>query len=243
MIEVPPTGRFPTTQWSRIACAGAAGTPEAQAAIADLCQHYWYPIYALIRRKGHGPDEALDLTQDYFARLIGKGLLAKVDSLKGRFRDILKVDCGYFLADRRDHERALKRGGGRKFIQISVDAAEVRYRVEPVDTSAITPDQLFDRAWAMDLLERAMARIAREYADAGRETEFESMRKVLAGGGGHAEIAAAMGRSVDAIESASRRLRRRFAAIIREQIAETLDHPTRDEIEDEVRALFVAIGR
>ena len=113
MNEPPPPARFPTTHWSRVARAGDRPTPEARAALAELCGAYWYPIYALIRRKGHDPDAALDLTQDYFARLLEKGTVAAADPAKGRFRSFLLADCGFFLADRRDRDRALKRGGGR----------------------------------------------------------------------------------------------------------------------------------
>src|SRR5215212_1673973 len=122
---------FPTTHWSRVARAGDPTTPEARAALAELCGAYWYPIYALIRRKGHGPDAALDLTQDYFARLLEKGTVAAADPVKGRFRAFLLADCSYFLADRRDHDLALKRGGGRPVVPIDAHEAEGRYRHEP----------------------------------------------------------------------------------------------------------------
>jgi hypothetical protein len=113
MTRFASPARFPTTHWSRVARAGGEPTPEARAALAELCGAYWYPIYALIRRKGHGADQALDLTQDYFARPMEKGTVAAADPEKGRFRSFLLADCSFFLAGRRDRDRALKRGGGR----------------------------------------------------------------------------------------------------------------------------------
>src|SRR3954453_8604984 len=110
--ERPPRAAFPTTRWSRVAAAGDPADPQARAALEELCRAYWYPLYALIRRKGHGPDEAADLTQDYFARLPDTGRLARADRSKGRFRAFLRADCGFFLAHRAERDRARKRGGG-----------------------------------------------------------------------------------------------------------------------------------
>src|SRR5690349_1572037 len=115
-----PEHRFPTTHWSRIVAAADPEAPEARSALGELCAAYWYPIYAFIRRHGHGPVDALDLTQDYFARLLESGLLAAADRRRGRFRSFLRTDCAYFLADERDRRLALKRGGGR--LPLSIDA-------------------------------------------------------------------------------------------------------------------------
>src|SRR5262245_38295274 len=143
-------GPFPTTRWSRVVAASDRDLPAAREALAGLCAAYWYPIYTLIRRKGHGPDEALDLTQDYFTRLLESDVLASADHRRGRFRAFLRTDCGFFLSHRRERERALKRGGGRTALPIDARDAEGRYLLEPVD--AATPEHLFDRAWALDLL-------------------------------------------------------------------------------------------
>src|SRR5206468_1414807 len=137
---------FPTTRWSRVVAAGDPAEPDSRAALAELCAAYWYPIYALIRRLGHPAEEARDLAQDYFARLLEKGTLAAADRNRGRFRAFLKADCGFFLADRRDRDAALKRGGGRAAISFDALDAEARYHAEPAD--ATTPERLFDRAWA-----------------------------------------------------------------------------------------------
>src|SRR5947209_2796576 len=135
----PPGDRFPTTRWSRVVAAGGGGDPGAGAALAELCTVYWYPIYAMIRRRGHDPDEAADLAQAYFARLLEKGTLAAADPAKGRFRAFLRTDCGFFLADARDRANALKRGGGVAPVSISSRDAEGRYRVEPAD--GMTPER------------------------------------------------------------------------------------------------------
>src|SRR5205814_9814480 len=141
-----------------VLAAAAPAAPESRAALAELCAAYWYPIYALIRRRGHPPEEARDLAQDYFARLLEKGTLAAADRDRGRFRAFLKTDCGFFLADRRDRNAALKRGGGRATVSFDALDAEVRYRAEPAD--ATTPERLFDRAWALTLLEGVLDRLA-----------------------------------------------------------------------------------
>jgi RNA polymerase sigma-70 factor (ECF subfamily) len=127
MAEPPPAARFPTTHWSRVVSAGDPAAPEAREALAELCAAYWYPVYALVRRKGHGAEQALDLTQDYFARLLEKGTVAAADPVKGRFRAFLLADCSFFLADQRDRQRALKRGGGRAALAIDARDAEGRF--------------------------------------------------------------------------------------------------------------------
>ena len=232
--------RFPTTHWTRLLQAAEPDSDESRGALASLCANYWYPIYALIRREGNGPDEALDLTQDYFARLIEKGVLSKVKAHKGRFRAFLRTDCGFFLADQRDYRTALKRGG-RRLISMSLDDAEGRYRSEPRDPNAMSPDRLFDHAWAVDLLDRSMDRVAREYAESGRASLFEAIRGSLAGHADQTRAAAATGLTIVAVESAVRRLRKRLSIVVRELIAQTLDEPTLEQVEDEVKALFAAL--
>src|SRR4051794_16415702 len=176
----PPDARFPTTRWSRVLAAGGRSTPEAGAALAQLCAAYWYPVYALIRRSGHDADEAADLAQDYFARLLEKGTLAAADPEKGRFRAFLRTDCGFFLADVRDRAARLKRGGGVAPISIDARDAEGRYCVEPADE--LTAEKLFDRAWAEALLDRALARLAAEYAESGRAALFAQLEPALTPG-------------------------------------------------------------
>jgi RNA polymerase sigma-70 factor (ECF subfamily) len=236
--------RFPTTLWSRVARAGDPASPDARTALADLCSAYWYPLYALIRRSGRGPDEALDLTQDYFAHLLEEGILAAADHRKGRFRAFLRTDCSFFLSHQHERNRALKRGGGRYALSIDARHAESRYLQDPVDDT--TPERLFDRTWALELLDAVLDRLAREYADTGRATQFEALHGVLCGGCRtipYATLAAQLGTTEGAVQQAVQRLRKRYRAMLREAIAATLDEPDEAAIDDEIRSLFTALAR
>ncbi len=247
-MRTPDAGRpsaagFPTTHWSRVAAAGDAGHPDARAALAELCAAYWYPVYALIRRRGHGPEAAADLAQDYFARLLEKGTLAAADPARGRFRSFLRADCGFFLADARDRRDRLKRGGGVAPVSIDARDAEDRYRVEPADD--LTPERLFDRAWAVALLDRAMARLAAEYAASGRSALFERLEPALSprpDAEPYAAIAARLGMTEAAVQQAASRLRKRYRAALREEVGATLRDPDGPAVEEEIRDLFAALG-
>jgi DNA-directed RNA polymerase specialized sigma24 family protein len=171
--SVPPAG-FPTTRWSRVAHAINSAAPEARAALAELCGAYSYQIYAFIRRKGHDPDETLDLTQDYFTRLLDTGVLGSADHRLGRFRAFLRTDCACFLSHHHERRQALKRGGGRTALPIDARDAEGRYLRETAD--ATTPERLFDQSWALNLLDEVLKQLAREYADTGRATQFEILQ-------------------------------------------------------------------
>jgi RNA polymerase sigma-70 factor (ECF subfamily) len=236
--------RFPTTRWSQVLAAGGRSTPEAGAALAELCAAYWYPVYALIRRRGHDPDSAADLTQDYFARLLEKKTLAAADPDRGRFRAFLRTDCGFFLADARDREARLKRGGGRASISIDARDAEGRYRFEPAD--GLTPERLFDRAWAVALLERTLERLSAEYVDSGRAALFEHLEPALTPGPRaepYAAIAGRLGMTEAAVQQAASRLRKRYRALLRAEAAATLHEPDEAAVEDEVRDLITSLGR
>ena len=208
MTQLPSPARFPTTHWSRIAHAGDPDDPEARAAMAELCGAYWYPIYALIRRKGHDPDAALDLTQDYFARLLEKGTVAAADPDKGRFRSFLLADCSFFLADRRDRDRALKRGGGRPVFSIDARDAEGRFLREPSHDR--TPEQIFERDWAMALIARVFDALERHYAGTGRSELFRRLKPLVAPGpdaAPRAAVAAELGLTEGNLRVALHRLR------------------------------------
>jgi RNA polymerase sigma-70 factor (ECF subfamily) len=220
----------------------AAGECASHEELAELCRIYWYPLYALARRKGHDPADSQDLTQSYFARLLERGVVASADPAKGRFRAFLRTDFGFFLADQRDRAQAKKRGGGVSFIAIDARDAEGRYQVEPSDN--LTPDRLFDRAWALAVIDRALDRITREYEESGRSALFEHLKQALTDGPDalpYATIAERLGTTEVAVQSAIQRLRRRFRDLVREQVAETLDDPA--SVDDEIRALFAALGR
>jgi RNA polymerase sigma-70 factor (ECF subfamily) len=241
MESNPTAARFPTTRWSRVARAGGPTTPEAHAALAELCAAYWYPIYALIRRKGHGPEEALDLTQGYFARLLERGNVAAAAAGKGRFRSFLRADCARFLADCREHERAAKRGGGVAPLSIDARDAEGQCQLEPAREDS--SERLFEREWALTLLESVVAMVRREYETSGRGATFEVLKGVLEAGSSpisQSEMAALLGTSEAAIQVAVHRLRKRYREALLAAIAATVA----DEavVDDELKALFAALG-
>src|SRR3954454_24037947 len=207
MDSQPPSdrpGRFPTTQWSRVISAGDPDAPLAQESLAELCGAYWYPLYAYIRRRGYGPEQAQDLTQDFFARALEKGLLAEADPARGRFRSFLRTVCAHFLANRRDREQARKRGGDRTVLPIDAAGAEGQYARELSD--GLTPERIFDRSWALTLLGQVLDRLGREYDEAGKAATFEALRGVLAGDSdapSYAEVAARLGMTDGAVRVAA----------------------------------------
>jgi hypothetical protein len=243
MPESPTkASQFPTTRWSRVIAAGARHDPDAGAALAELCSAYWYPVYALIRRRGHDPDKAADLAQDYFARLLEKRTLAAADPARGRFRAFILADCGFFLADARDRGLALKRGGGITPVSLDARDAEGRYLVEPSD--GMTPERLFDRAWAVAVLDRALVHLADEYATKGRSSLFERLEPTLSPGPDaepYAAIAARLGMTESAVQQAASRFRRRYRTLLREEVGATLDVPEEAAIDAEIRDLFAAL--
>ena len=209
--------RFPTTCWSRVVAARDRATPEAREALSGLCEAYWYPLYAFIRRKGHGPEEARDLTQDFFARLLERGTVAAADPLRGRFRSFLLADCTRFLADRHERDRAAKRGGGVTPLSIDARDAEGRYLREPAHGR--TPERLFERDWAMALLDDVLARLRDEFERSGRGDAFEVLKVALTDGPRtvpHATLAQRLGTTTGAVQVAVHRLRRRYRDLVRE---------------------------
>ena len=241
MAENPAAGDFPTTHWSRVLAAGDPGAPSAREALAELCQSYWFPLYAYIRRRGHDPDRAQELTQDLFVRLLEKEVLAAADPARGRFRAFLRAVCTDFLANSRDRERARKRGGDRVFIPIDVTEAEGRYTAEPAHEW--TAERLFDRSWALTLLGRVLDRLRREYEKAGQAAAFAALCPVLTEGAGavpYATLAARLGTTGGTVRVAVHRLRRRYGALLRAEIVATVDDPA--EVDDEIRDLFSALG-
>jgi RNA polymerase sigma-70 factor (ECF subfamily) len=233
-----PMGSFPTTRWSLVLGARDRSRLEARAALAELCQEYWYPIYAFIRRKGHDHHDAEDVTQAYFARLLENDVIAAADRCKGRFRTFLRTDCQHFLIDQ--YRRRTARGGAVRPISIDLRDAEGRYRIEPADH--MTPDLIFDRAWAMTLLDRVLERLAAEFAAKGRSEVFEHLKIALTQGKGAvpaAALAARLGMTEDAVNVAIHRVRKRYREILVEHIAETLDDVS--QLDDEIRSLFAAL--
>jgi RNA polymerase sigma-70 factor (ECF subfamily) len=245
MVSQPPSdgpspAHFPTTRWSLVLLAGDPAAPLARESLAELCGAYWYPLYAYIRRRGHGPEQARDLTQDFFARALEKGLLAEADPSRGRFRSFLRTVCAHFLANRYDRDQARKRGGGMTILPIDPVDAEGRYALELAD--GLTPERIFDRTWALTLLGQVLDRLGREYDEAGKAATFEALRGVLAGDPNtpsYAAVAARLGTSEGAARVAAHRLRRRYGELLRQEIAATLADPA--EVDDEIRDLFAAL--
>jgi RNA polymerase sigma factor (sigma-70 family) len=244
MSQITPerihAGRFPTTHWSRVVAAGDPVGPEARESLAILCDAYWYPLYAYIRRRGHTPEKAQDLTQDFFTRLLEKGLLAEADPGRGRFRSFLRTVCAHYLANRRDRENTVKRGRGRAIVHIDAAQAEGRYRRELADL--LTAERIFDRSWALTLLERVLVQLRREYEEGGRETLFEVLQVFLTedpGAGAYSSTADRLGMTRGAVRVAVHRLRRRYGDILRREIAATVDDPA--QIDDEIQGLFAAL--
>ncbi|HEY1377696.1 MAG TPA: sigma-70 family RNA polymerase sigma factor [Gemmataceae bacterium] len=228
---------FATTRWSLVA---AAKDPAARQALADLCGLYWYPVYAFVRRRGYSADDAGDLTQEFFARLIEKAGVAGADPAKGRFRSYLLGACRHFLANERDRAAAQKRGGGRPVGSLDLADAERRYAAEPADGR--TPEQVFERRWALTLLDGVLAGLRAEYAAAGQDVLFDRLKSSLTGDAGpYVELAAELGLTEGAVKVAAHRLRRRYRDRLRAAIAETVATP--EDIEAEIRDLFAALSR
>ncbi len=238
---IAASAQFATTHWSVIAAAQDRASPQAQEALGTLCRCYWYPLYAFIRRHGSGPDEAQDLTQEYFALLLEKDFLEAVNPAKGRFRSFLWASCKHFLANERDRQRAQKRGGACTMLSIDLHQAEERYRLEPADH--LTPDKLFERRWALTLLEQVLSRLREECAAANKTSLFEALKGFLAGRKAEAsynEAGACLGMTEGAVKVAVHRLRKRYRELLQEEIMRTVANP--EEIEEEIRHLFAALG-
>jgi RNA polymerase sigma-70 factor (ECF subfamily) len=235
--------RIGTTNWSLVLRAGADDSATAGEALAQLCEAYWYPVYAMVRRYGHGPTNAEDLTQAYFARFLEKGWVREVNPEHGRFRSFLLVSVRNFLHNERDRERALKRGGGLNPVELDGVAAERRYALEPVETS--TPETLFERAWAERVLARALERLEEEETARGEGAgRFAQLKPHLTGdepAAAYGELAEAWGVGEPAVRVALHRLRKRFGILLRSEIAATVADPA--EVGEELRHLLTTVGR
>jgi DNA-directed RNA polymerase specialized sigma24 family protein len=243
VTDSPLPAGFPTTRWSRVARAAEPDGSKAEVAVAELCRAYWFPVYAFIRRKGNDPDCAADLAQDFFARLLGQGTLAAADPFKGRFRTFLLTDCAFFLADRRDHDAAQKRGGGRTILSIDARDAEGGFQHDPAHNE--TPERLFEKDWAHALIGLVLERLERSYSETGRAEIFRGLRPILTSdpdATGYVSLAADLGMTEGSLRVAVHRLRTRFAVELRQEIATTLRDPSPDTIDDELRDLFAALS-
>jgi RNA polymerase sigma factor (sigma-70 family) len=227
---------FATTHWSVVLAAANEAAPEAAAALERLCRTYWYPLYAYVRREGHTPADAQDLTQEFFARFLARRWLAGVAPEKGKFRSFLLAALRHFLSDQRDRASSAKRGGGSEVLSLDAEAAEGRYRLEPVER--LDAEKIYERRWVMTLLGQAWTRLREESAAHGKLRQFERLAEFVAGEAEVTCVAAAseLGLTESAMRSAVHRLRERYRALFREEVALTVSCP--GEVEEELRYLI-----
>jgi RNA polymerase sigma-70 factor (ECF subfamily) len=240
MTESKQAASFATTRWSLVLAAGDKAQPESQTALAALCQIYWPAIYVFFRRQVTDIHEAQDLTQAFFARLLEKDILAVAQPTRGRFRAFLLASARNFLLNEWDRNKAHKRGGGHKILNLDFRQHDSKPSFEPADPS--TPERLYERQWALGLLEQAMIRLRGEFAKAGKEAIFDGLKSTLSGAQPDvplAEIARSLGITANAAKVAAHRLRNRYRELLRAEVAQTLADP--EEIDDEIRHLFAAL--
>jgi RNA polymerase sigma factor (sigma-70 family) len=233
--------QFDTTNWSVVLKAGSGDTTGCRDALASLCETYWYPVYAFIRRSGASAADAEDLTQGYFARFLEKRFLDNVRPGRGRFRSFLLVSVRNFLHNERDRAHAVKRGGVVRPLPLHGDEGEVRYEREPVEK--VTPEVLFERAWVRAVLDRALARLEAEGDGSLRGERFARLRSFLTGDDPdvtYAELAREWGVGESAVRGAVHRVRRRFGALLREEVGRTVEDS--GDVEEEIRYLLTVAG-
>ena len=224
--------KFPTTAWSVISQARRGHSDASRAALASLCENYWFPLYSYARARGIRHDDALDATQGYLALLLEKDYLSDVRSREGRFRSFLLASFQHFLSKERDRARAVKRGAGRPLLSLDAIAAEARHSAEPPESC--TPETIFERRWALTILERALDRLRQEAAARDKETEFERLRDLLTGPEPRTpynELAQELRMTETALRTLVRRLRQRYGALLRAEIVETLADPGQADAE------------
>lgn len=236
-----PRPAFVTTHWSVVLSARDKSSAQSAAALETLCRTYWYPLYAYARRAGHSPADAEDLTQSFFARLLEKDYLRSAAQQKGKFRTFLLIALKRFLANEWDRQHAEKRGGFAPIVSIDQELAETRFAAEP--SHNLQPDLLYDRQWALTLLDRAMHRLREEYVATGRTRLFESLRNLLVKDESslpYADVAAQLKLTEPAVKMAVHRMRARYRDILHDEISQTVASPA--EVEEELRHLFAAFG-
>lgn len=238
MHTLPGSSQFPTTRWTLVVAAGDPHRKEAGSALAALCETYWYPLYAYLRRRGYAANEAQDLTQDFFIRVLEGRYLNRADPEKGRFRSFLLTSLKFFIADEGDRQRAHKRGGGA-LVSLEFLAGEDRYQREPAHGE--TPERIFERRWALAVLDRVVERLRNEFVQHGRPEHFERLKVFLLGQSDapYAALAREMNTSEGALKVAIHRLRKRYRELFRQEIADTVADPA--EVESELRFLAAVL--
>jgi RNA polymerase sigma-70 factor (ECF subfamily) len=232
---------FVTTHWSVVVAAGGGDSTRARAALEKLCRNYWYPLYAFVRRRGHSAEDAEDLVQSFFAVCLEKNYIGAAEQAKGRFRSFLLMSLKRFLANEWDKARAQKRGGSHVTVSLDGLAAEERYALEPADS--LSADKLFDRRWALTLLDQVVTRLRDEQVASGKLELFEQLKECITTAGRgvpYAEIAERSGMSEGAVKVAAHRLRQRYRKLLEKEIANTVATP--DQVEEERRHLLLALS-
>jgi RNA polymerase sigma factor (sigma-70 family) len=231
---------FPTTRWTLVVAAGDPQRREARSALFSLCEHYWYPLYAYLRRRGYPAEQAQDLTQEFFVRVLEGRYLDRADPAKGRFRSFMLTSLKFFVADEEDRQRARKRGGGA-LVPLEFPSGEERYQREPAHDE--TPERIFERRWALSLLDLVVEKLRAEFVHHGRPDHFERLKVFLLGGSDapYAALAREMNTSEGALKVAVHRLRKRYRELFRQEIADTVADPA--EVESELRYLAAVFAR
>ena len=233
--------RFDTTHWSVITLAGDARSPQSAAALEKLCRTYWPPLYAFIRRQGHTEEDAQDLTQEFFARLLERNEFESVDPRKGKFRTFLLAALTHFLSNQRDRDRAAKRGGGQKIISLDEIKSEQLRHLEPA--SDLSPDKLFDARWAMTVLEQALTELRCELSANGKSAHFDELKGFLTADPGNRDYSVAatrLGATPQSVAVTVYRLRQRYRELVRAEVAHTVCSPL--EVDEEMRHLLEALS-
>jgi RNA polymerase sigma-70 factor (ECF subfamily) len=229
---------FPTTRWTLVVAASDPKRKDVRSALASLCENYWYPLYAYLRRRGYPADQAQDLTQEFFIRVLEGRYLDRADPEKGRFRAFLLTSLKLFVADEEDRNRAQKRGGGA-LLPLEFSSGEERYQREPAHDE--TPERIFERRWALSVLDRVVEKLRDEFVRHGRPEHFERLKVFLLGGSDapYAALAHELNTSEGALKVAIHRLRKRYREVFRQEIADTVADPA--EVESELRFLAAVL--
>lgn len=234
--------RFDTTEWSVVLAAGSEDSSAARVALETLCSAYWYPIYAFVRRRGGNPDDARDLTQGFLTSLLERRSFDDLSRERGRFRSFLLAALKHYLSNEAAHGRAHKRGGGAATLPLEFDSAEGRYVLEPAEPA--TPETIFERRWALTMMDAVLAALRLEWTAGGRTAEFDALKPCLLGetpAGGYAALARSLNTTEGAIKVAVHRLRRAFQDRLRARIAATVHSP--NDVDDELRYLINVLSR
>ena len=238
MDTLPGPSQFPATRWSLVVAAGDPHRKEARSALVSLCESYWYPLYAYLRRRGYSSDQAQDLTQEFFVRMIEGRYLDRAEPEKGRFRAFLLTSLKFFVADEDDRRRARKRGGGM-VVPLEFSSGERRYQLEPAHDE--TPERIYERRWALSVLDRVVEKLRNEFVQHGRPVHFERLKVFLLGQSDapYAALAQELNTSEGALKVAIHRLRKRYRELFRQEIADTVADPA--AVESELRHLAAAL--